>query len=191
MLRAAHQSDTSLRGAYYGSLAPALRMLGEMWESDELSFLDMSMASGRIFAIMRGFQRDGFRPMNTATPERLALLATIPGEEHTMGITMAADLMREAGWVVDLRVDVTKDVLIADAGRLPYAVIALSGARALVEANLAGLIVALRRGTPGARVMLCGQMLNLMPGIGPRVGADGAETDFDAAMALMESYVSG
>ena len=190
MLRAAHNTDTSLRLAYFASLVPAVIRLGEMWDEDLISFVDVSMATGRVFAILRSMRREGFRSVKVETPGRLALVASLPGEEHTLGITLAADLMREAGWSVDLRVGATETAMLADARLNAYPVIALSAARPQVEANVARLIGELRLASPGSMVILCGQMLKLMPGIGPRVGADAAECDFDAAMAIMESYVT-
>ena len=41
---------------YVNFLAPAARQLGDMWESDHITFAQVTVGSGRIFAIMRSLR---------------------------------------------------------------------------------------------------------------------------------------
>lgn len=48
----------------------------------------------------------------TQSLDRSALFATVPGETHTLGITMAADLFWDHGRRIDLRTGLDHDALI-------------------------------------------------------------------------------
>lgn len=187
----AHRGDGSLRNAYFRSLAPALCQLGEMWDSDEVSFVQVSLSAGWILSIMRALRRDMWVRLPTPRPGHLALFANDPGEGHVIGVTMAADLFREQGWQVDMCTWAVTDQLVELARRSAYPVVALSAGRPIEPERLSGLIIALRRATPDVRVLISGRVVDLMPGIGPLVGADAAETDFDRALACCEAFVTG
>lgn len=185
-----HRRDMSLRPAYFRSLAPALHRLGEMWENDDVSFMQVSMAAGRILSIMRYLRRE--LPIRHATerPGHLALFANDPGEGHVIGVTMAADLFREQGWDIDVCTWAGTAQLIETAQQASYPVVALSVGRPIDPAPLAHLIAALRQVTPGVRILISGPIVTVMPGIAAQVGADAAENDFDRALACCEAFVT-
>ncbi len=71
----------SLSAVYLELLAPAARVLGEMWEEDRCGFADVTVALCRLHEILRGLSATP--PANTDTPplglgsvERIAALST-------------------------------------------------------------------------------------------------------------------
>lgn len=160
-------------------LAPAARRLGAMWEEDRLSFADVSLAANRLFGLLRTLAH---RPA-PRTDARFAVFAAPPGEEHVLGVSMAAERARGLGWDVALLVGLGHDALVARIAEMIPDVIGLSLASERSLLPLTRLVVALRVVAPAAPVVVCG------PGVagvtGPIVGVDAMAPDFDGAMAAL------
>lgn len=90
----------TVRSLYLGLLTDAARLLGEFWQEDRCSFVDVTISMGRLQQIVRGlapaFQTTA---LQRAHPESMLLLAT-PGEQHTFGLIILAEFFRSAGWHV-------------------------------------------------------------------------------------------
>ena len=85
---------------YLDLLAPAARRLGELWETDALSFADVTIGVMRLHRIMGTLGSD-FRGENMRErPGRRALLVPAPGEQHSFGLAMVSAFFRRAGWSV-------------------------------------------------------------------------------------------
>ena len=122
-IRARRAEGVTQRGIYLGYVTEAARLLGERFENDELTPLDVTMAAGNLYALLRALQG---RPQRAADQRRAALFATVPGEEHGLGITVAAHLFREAGWDIDLQIGLGEAALIERVERMQPKVIGLS-----------------------------------------------------------------
>jgi len=168
-------SDTALRyiearraegvtrmGVYLGYICAAARRLGAGWERDEYSFLDVTTGTGHLYALMRALRAE--RPPGTAQfdTRRYALFATVPGEDHSIGITVAADLFRERGWEIDLVTGASHEALIAQVERAAPRIIGLSLSTEARFDALARLVVAMRLAAPEAII-----------GVAPADGLDG------------------
>jgi methanogenic corrinoid protein MtbC1 len=80
-------------------LAPAARLMGEMWSSDEASFLDVTLGLSRIQQLMRQLRL----PAAGLAPEQgSALLMPVPGEQHVLGLRMVEEMLLRDGWRVRL-----------------------------------------------------------------------------------------
>jgi MerR family transcriptional regulator, light-induced transcriptional regulator len=106
-------------------IAPALWLIGEMWEMGKISVADEHLAteiSIRVLALQREAQRS-----KGARRDHRVMLASPTGELHTVALRMAANLLRDAGYdVVMLGADVPPDALAASARRHEPDVICLS-----------------------------------------------------------------
>jgi len=174
---------------YLGYLAGAARELGHRWDEDRVSSAQMTIAAGRIYAIMRGL-RQAFVTDQVMRPVELrALFGSVPGETHTLGVTMAADYFRRRGWVIDLRTGMTHHDLIASVPAADYSVIGLSAGSARMIFPLARLIVALRISNPAAWIMVSGKITDIVPDIVGLVDADGAAGDAETALEQMRAHV--
>jgi MerR family transcriptional regulator, light-induced transcriptional regulator len=88
---------TSTDLIFLNLLAPAARLLGEMWEADTTDFANVTLGVSRLHRILRHLGEndpDGDR----ATTSGTILLTTIPGEQHSFGMAMAAEFFRRDGW---------------------------------------------------------------------------------------------
>lgn len=160
-------------------LAPAARRLGVLWEQDELSFAEVTLACNRLFSVLRTLAQ---RPPPAAdTP--FAIFAAVPGEEHVLGVSMAAERARGAGWEVTLCLGLPHDRLVEKIAAAAPDVIGLSLTSDRMLLPLMRLIVSLRIEAPLSPIVVCG------PGVAeltePLVGADAVTADFERALAAM------
>ena len=179
------------RGARYdvlclSYLAAASRQLGDYWDNDKVSFYRVTVAAGRVYAALRVLRMGRKTP--AADLRRSAIFASVPGEQHTLGVTMATDLARDMGWDIELLLGLDHDELIATAQQRKASLIALSASGKRSLPALMKLIVALRISNPDAYLLVCGQIESSPVPLVGMTGADGAATDFPAAMALMEDW---
>lgn len=137
-------------------LAPAARRLGDLWDRNRLPFTDVALATARIQTLLRRL------PMGRATPActhaKGAVFAAVPGEQHTLGVMMAADLFRRNGWDVGLLVGLTHDELIDRIARDDRPVIGLSCSGTHSYAALRRLVGTLAAMRPDAHLLLSGQV---------------------------------
>ncbi|MCU0905979.1 MAG: cobalamin-dependent protein [Rhodobacteraceae bacterium] len=131
-------------------LGAAAIWLGRQWDDSRLSFLDVTVAVGHLYALTRALRVPMAEAGQGGDRRRRALFATVPGEAHGLGITLAADMFRSAGWEIELRTGTDHDALVDDALRLQPPVIGLSLSAQNPLAALARLVVAQRLVAPAA-----------------------------------------
>lgn len=151
------EAGLSVEDVCLDHLAPAARRLGELWDRDRLPFSEVALAGARIQAILRRM------PASRVTPScaqgRGAVFAAVPGEQHTLGVMMAADLFRRNGWDVGLLVGLGHDELVSRIARDDRPVIGLSCSGDHSYPALRRLLAALARIRPDAQVLLSGQIV--------------------------------
>lgn len=149
-IAARRERGLARRDVYLGYVNAAARWLGEQWDQDQLSSFQVTVATGHLYALLRSMRAD--RPLGgyVVDNRRTALFATVPGEKHGLGITVAADLFQDAGWDVDLQIGRDHETLLERIEkRQPFAVgLSLSTDRRM-EA-LIRLVVAIRLTIPHA-----------------------------------------
>jgi methanogenic corrinoid protein MtbC1 len=181
------QDGAILDEVYLGYISGAARQLGERWDRDEISFLDVTIATGHLYAIMRGLRR-AIVPLE-ASPSRHAFFAAVPGETHTIGLSVATDMFRQRGWIVDVEVDASHDQIIEALSQSNHTVIGLSASRVAMIDALVRLNVALRIAKPNAYILVSGQITEEEPEIVRIVDADCKANDMPTALALLENAV--
>jgi MerR family transcriptional regulator, light-induced transcriptional regulator len=106
-------------------IAPALWLVGDLWERGEISVADEHLAteiSIRVLALQREAER-----LAVARGTYRVLLATPSGELHVVALRMIGNLLREAGYdVLMLGPDVPRADLAASAGRYEPHVLCMS-----------------------------------------------------------------
>jgi methanogenic corrinoid protein MtbC1 len=106
-------------------IAPALWLVGELWERGEISVADEHLAteiSIRVLALQREAQR-----VAHARGDHRVMLAAPAGELHVVALRMVGNLLRDAGYdVVMLGPDVPARDLAASASRHHPDVVCLS-----------------------------------------------------------------
>lgn len=165
---------------YLEYLAPAAKLLGDWWSNDSIGFSKVTTGTGRIYAIMRSLSR---RVTAVDLPERKsAFFASVPDEDHTLGLKMAADLARKAGWHIDFELECPhKDIVdqIVESGHL---LVGLSAAGIHALPNLARLVLALRISAPNARILVSGNIIDAAEESVRLMHVDGMGRSFEEAM---------
>ncbi|MCQ8277481.1 cobalamin B12-binding domain-containing protein [Acetobacteraceae bacterium KSS8] len=80
-------------------LAPAARHLGQLWVEDELDFVDVTLGTMRLERALHGLL-PVLPPRRGIAPAHTILMMPLPGNQHTFGLSMAADFFSRAGWLV-------------------------------------------------------------------------------------------
>lgn len=183
-IEAARLQGSSYEALCLTYLGVAAQRLGTWWDEDRVSFYSVTVAAGRIYAILRILRLT--RSISLPDQRRAAIFASVPGENHTLGLTMATDLARDRGWDIELFVGLDHDALTEALDRRAPALICLSASGKRALPALTRLIVALRISHPDTRILLCGQIATSGLSVVGLTAADAAAADFEGAMYQME-----
>ena len=164
---------------YHRHIAGAARMLGDMWTNDEATFAQVTVATGRMFAIMRSM-RHLFEP-TIPVQDKTAIFASVPGEDHTLGVHMAADIFRKDGWEIALKVGLDHDQLVAEIEKTPSGIVGLSVGGAHSIDALSRLVVALHICCPHTMIVVSGSNVDEVQPILSLMGLDGVASTVDEA----------
>ncbi|MDW3223024.1 MAG: cobalamin B12-binding domain-containing protein [Paracoccaceae bacterium] len=180
------QDGATLEAIYLAYLAEAARTLGDWWNEDHVTFVEVSIGTSRIYSIMRSLSYL-FVP-NRPVVKKSAVFASVPEETHIVGVRMAADLLGKEGWEIDLQVGLTHDELVETISQSACRVIGLSAGGGHTASNLARLVIALRIRMPAALIFVSGQISQEAPDLVGLMGVDGVASDIDTALALMNRF---
>lgn len=139
-------------------IAPALWLVGELWERGEISVADEHIATEICMRVL-ALQREARRFARERRRHRI-MLATPEGELHTVALQMVGQLLHEAAYdVVMLGADVPAHALAASAGRLDPAVVCLSSTMPGGGDQVLIAIHEVQRQCPGAGYLVGGRGL--------------------------------
>ncbi|MEO0617974.1 MAG: cobalamin-dependent protein [Pseudomonadota bacterium] len=181
-------------------VAGAARVLGEQWCEDTLSFMDVTLAMGRLEVLVNTIE-----PRNEEHPLRLGLnaarhrgervpsilIAGAPGEQHTFPGRLLAWLFDAEGWDTHLIAEtVTPKALLKHVTNTRPDVLALSLSSDRFLPQLTDTIATLKASsaTKSCAIMVGGKTFLDDPRAAIRVGADGwainARSAVDTALRL-------
>ncbi|MCC5961800.1 MAG: cobalamin B12-binding domain-containing protein [Rhodobacteraceae bacterium] len=132
------------RNDLYEYIACASRELGAKWEADKVTYLQVTVAAGKLYALVRSVGCDGAERVHAGGRSKNALFASVPGEQHTLGVTIATEVFRNAGWDIALMIDQSHEVLIDRAAAIQPPVVGLSISNSNGLDRLARLVVSMR-----------------------------------------------
>ncbi len=185
----ARAGGTSLDTIYLEYLARAAQHLGELWDQDRLDFLQVSVAIGRIFTVMRGLRQVISRPRED--PRRHALFISMPGDDHVLGAAIATDLFRARGWHIQLEAPFSVDDAVAALVCSRHSVVGVSASRVEQLVDLANMVLAFRFCRPEVFVIVSGPLAETTPHLLDLVDADDvARTALDAIELLEERVMN-
>jgi methanogenic corrinoid protein MtbC1 len=195
MLERYRDGGMALDAIYLELFTPAARLLGEMWLVDVCSFSQVTLGLWRI----RGMVHDlspSFHATAASTraafgAERRILLATLPGQQHTLGLSLLSEFFRRDGWtalsIPSPEPGLTQTTLSAHW----FDVFGLSASMDSEIGDLQKTIRAARRTSQNPRlaVLVGGPLLLRQPDLCDLIGADGTATDAPGAVALAARLV--
>ncbi len=124
-IRAALEANMSSAQIDEMIIAPALWLIGELWQRKEISVAEEHIATEISIRVL-ALQREAAR-LADARPEHLVMLAAPSGELHVVALRMIGNLLREAGYdALMIGADVPAQALAAAARRHQPDVVCLS-----------------------------------------------------------------
>ena len=85
-------------------IAPAARLLGEQWEDDRVSFTDVTLGLVLMHELIHTMGYEFHDGPQEAGGVRRVMLASAPGSQHVLGLSIVAEFFHKAGWQVVLEV---------------------------------------------------------------------------------------
>lgn len=172
-------------------IAPAARHLGRLWEEDHLDFTQVTLGLIRMHQITHqlGFEyHDG--PQHAGAVRRV-MLASAPGSQHLLGLTMVAEFFRKNGWQVVVEIANSALELDHAVKNEWFDLIGLSVGLTEQITTLPELIVRLRSASrnPTVSVLLGGPAFLTASVSAQSLGADGISTDAAQAVTLGSSLL--
>jgi MerR family transcriptional regulator, light-induced transcriptional regulator len=156
-------------------MAPVARQLGEMWERDSITFIDVTIAVQKMQQVLRDICQsvtsDAYGPH--------ALLLPAPGESHSFGLVIVSELFRKRGWYVAGGMPVTQHVLVNMVNTQPYAVVGFSLSNSALLGDLKTAIKRVRKSSACRDVLVIvgGSAFDGKTHLAADIGADAAFAD--------------
>jgi methanogenic corrinoid protein MtbC1 len=170
-------------------LAPAARRLGELWESDDCDFVEVTVGLRRLQFILQ--------MLPPARPERGAesgrprkiLLLPAPGETHVFGLSILTRFFVADGWRVEQTTERSHAETLSNDW---FDVVGFSLGGSVLANNLAVAIGEARAASrnPSISVLVGGAAFVARPELAQSVGADAVARDAPHAVALAQSLLN-
>jgi methanogenic corrinoid protein MtbC1 len=189
MVRTARLGGMSADILYHAYIAEAARRMGQRWERDEATAAEVILGAGRIYAILRELRTVFLAEQLVMPPGAEAVLASVPGEVHGIGATIAADTLRRKGWDITLLLGLGHSAPVEEITRLKPTMVGLSLAQSSMTFAVARLIVALRVRCPQVWVLVGGPVIADDPDVARIVDADAGARSIEEGVDLLDAQL--
>jgi len=172
----------SMEMLYVELLEPTARHLGEMWDNDECDFIDVTIGVGRLQKLLAIFN-DTYTLPQLGTRRRV-LMATTPGNQHSLGASMIEKLLSAAGWDVETEYSGEMDQIVHMVKSNWFAVIGLTAGSDGQLPVMKSAVAQIRTYSQNADigVMVGGPMFTQDPQLVVAMGADTTAPNAPAAV---------
>lgn len=146
---------------YQRVIAPAMHEIGRLWEQGALTVADEHLATAlthRVLAALRPPPPAEDGAAAEDPPRGRVMLAAVEGEQHALGLRMAADILEDAGFhAIYLGADVPTDALLQAVSALSPDRLVLSATMPELAPRLAEVSDSLRRAHSQVGLLVGGQ----------------------------------
>jgi methanogenic corrinoid protein MtbC1 len=154
---------------YQRVIAPAMHQVGELWEKGVLTVADEHLATAlthRVLAALRPPPRlVEADPAGDSAGRRRVMLAAVEGEQHALGLRMAADALEDLGFhTIYLGADVPTDCLLQAISSLAPDLLGLGVTMRELAPQLQEVAGAVRKAHPGLGLLVGGQAASPLDG---------------------------
>ncbi len=170
----------------------AAHEVGELWKQDQLNFVEVTLATGRLQRIVRSLGCEIQAGPGLDGEARPVILLTAPvGQAHTLGLLMVAEFFQAASWTVCLGnpFDSTPAADVAANRFLDVVGISLSLTDGLGTIRDEIRKIRRRSRNRSIAVLLGGPALHLEPNLARDVGADASCLDARLAPAAARALL--
>ncbi len=185
LIRQERRDGLSARDVYFGYISAAARRLGTLWEEDAVTFAQVTTASGYLYAMLRALRPARRDPAPGSASRKHALFANVPGEDHGIGVSMAADLFRREGWDIDLHLGLGHNDLVDRIAAARPEIVGLSLSSPERLAALTRLCVSIRLSAPETLIAVAGSGAADEARVRQVADVDYVFSDVDAAQAQL------
>ena len=188
LVRSLRGSGVSADALCLHLLTGAARHLGDLWVTDRVSFADVTVATDELQRLFRDLVTETPPPVVTEAPVAgAALLTTVPGEQHSFGLSMLAAFFRRAGWTVSTPQIRNAAALQRSVGAHAVDLLGISlGAEIHLDELTRCIERARRSARTGLIVMVGGPLFVDRPELARLVGADATAPDAVGALSVAE-----
>jgi methanogenic corrinoid protein MtbC1 len=189
-VQAVHLRGVPLDRVFTELLTPAARHLGTLWQNDSVDFTQVTIALWRLQAVLRQFSCSFSDAGSVRANGLTALLATVPGEQHSFGISIVAEFFRASGWDVNCVVGASRTELLDLVASEWFDVIGISVGSEVLARQVPSLVRDLRGHARnrdvqvllgGAAMFTCSEPLG-------KAGADALCVDAREALAVANEW---
>jgi MerR family transcriptional regulator, light-induced transcriptional regulator len=162
------EGGMTLPQLYQRVITPAMHRVGELWERGALTVADEHLATALTHRVLAGLRPPLRVEPNAAggTSSRgRVMLATVEGEQHGLGLRMAADVLEDAGFhTIYLGADVPTEALLQAISSLSPDLLALGVTMDELAPRLQQVAGAVHRAHPALRLLVGGQAASPVEG---------------------------
>jgi len=184
---------TSVDTLFQDLIGPTARRLGELWDEDINSMIEVTQGLGQLQHLVRTFAPDLRQKSRELPSSHRALLTALPGEKHTLGVSLVEEYFRREGWSVWGGPIATMEELVALVSTMWFDVIGLSAGRVEDPEKLAFDIRVLRSAARNRNVaiMVGGWPFLQQPELAYQLGADATAADGPQAVSQIGAMLGG
>jgi MerR family transcriptional regulator, light-induced transcriptional regulator len=186
------KSGVSFENILLNLLAPAARGLGERWEQDAVSFVEVTLGVARMHRMLREFNGIPSDLWNHTGAGRQVLLLPSPGEQHTFGLRLVQEFLMRDSWTVVNRP--VKDLSeLAEVLRIEhFDVVGLSLSGETLIDTLLSCIHVIRSESRNRRVHIIvgGQLFSERPELIKTCGADAYAADAPSTVRVVNGWAT-
>jgi len=193
--------DRPFLEVYRYVLMPLCACVRGRWSREESTFLDITLASGRIALLFNSVSQayaerhlmtsDG-EAINPGAAEARMLLARMPGDNHALGLQIVESVFRQSGWQVS-RAGESGDLeaCFGELQRDPFDLFGLSVGISAIAGDVATAVERARAAScnPDLKVCVGGAGVIAAPSVFDAVGADFLATDAAEGVELANAAV--
>lgn len=188
-IKVLRKKGTDLETLFLKLFAPAARKLGQMWETDEIDFVDVTVGTAKLQQLLHHFSLP--RRSDPAKPGRRVLLLPTPSEQHTFGLLMVGDFFRKYGWDVTCGAPISTERFPSAVADQWFALIGFSLSCERLIGLLGETIETVRRASKnqGVQIVVGGRIFAENKSLGETLGADMVVADAREAVELAEGVL--
>jgi MerR family transcriptional regulator, light-induced transcriptional regulator len=173
-------------------MAPAARILGERWEEDRASFVEVALGVARMHRILREFDGVPSHLWSNAGFGRHALLLPAPGELHSFGLRLVQEFLLRESWTVTNKPveDVMQLGLLVASEHFDIVGLSLSG-ETLEQPFLAAIrIIREKSKNRHVKIIVGGHLFVERPDLINSCGSDAYAVDAPATVTIVNGWAN-
>ncbi len=150
-------------GIFVELITPAARYLGQQWEEDLLGFADVTVGLVLMQEVIHGMGYEYHDGPQQASGVKRVMLASAPGSQHVLGLSIVSEIFRKAGWQVVLEVSPSRTELCHAVQNEWFDLVGLSVALDSQLGSLSSLVDSLKTASrnPTTPVLLGGPVFSM------------------------------